>query len=205
MAERLNAPCAFFDVDTRIADERGERLIIGPRAQTIEPQLARILHFAVERRIPVVATTCVQTAPIAPVLGQGATHVRLHGDPSAALAAVAAGATAVFLERCSYGDGDANVAACVFDVFHANPYAAECIRRLGIRRWAVFGVSLEYCVRGAVMGLCRLGMQVSVLTDAVVPSPRPFGRSSEEVLADFAAAGARLQTTQAFLDEIDHG
>jgi nicotinamidase-related amidase len=195
---------AFFDVDTRVLDERGQSLIIGPRAATIAPQLTRLFQFAEDRHIPVVATTCVQTRPIGEALKNGVAHVRVEGDPGQALAA-AEQASAVFLERRSCGDGDTNVKACVWDVFKANRHAADCIRRLKVRRWAVFGISLEYCLRGACAGLCRLGMEVVVLSDAVVPSARAECTGLADGLAVLTAAGARLATTDSFLKELAHG
>jgi len=197
----VHFPIGFFDVDTRVVNDQGKGLVIGPRAEPIAPQLDPLFALASLRRLPVVATTCVQTPPVADALDTEAVHVRLDGDPKPALAR-AGSASAIFLERRSCGSAEANVAAGVFDVFHVNPHAAECIRRTGIHHWAVFGISLEYCLRGTCLGLCRLGLDVTVLTDAVVPSPRPFGQTVEEVLAELASAGAHLQRTAAFLEAI---
>ena len=193
--------CAFFDVDTRVVNTHGKGLVVGPRAVPIGSQLSQLFAFASQWQIPVVATTCVQTPPIADALSPETVHVRQNGDQGPALARVGS-ASAIFIERRSCGDGDINTARRVFDVFHTNPNASECIRRTGIHHWAVFGISLEYCLRGVCLGLCRLGMDVTVLVDAVVSSARQCGKTRDQVLAELVSAGARLQTTAAFLEKI---
>ena len=81
----MHFPIGFFDVDTRVVNDQGKGLVIGPRAEPIAPQLDPLFALASLRRLPVVATTCVQTPPVADALDTEAVHVRLDGDPKPAL------------------------------------------------------------------------------------------------------------------------
>ena len=68
----------------------------------------------------------------------------------------------------------------------------EIIASLGPRRFIVFGVATDYCVRGTAMGLLKRGLAVDLVTDAIKEIKPDDGRKAIE---EMAAAGARLVKT----------
>ncbi len=70
-----------------------------------------------------------------------------------------------------------------------NPNTAPLLRASGARRFVVFGVATDYCVRAVVLGLRRLRYPVSLGTDAIRPVSVAGG---ERALEEMRRAGARF-------------
>ena len=82
------------------------------------------------------------------------------------------------------------------DVFD-NPHTAEIVNSLSPdAEFFVFGVVTEYCVQFAAKGLLDLGRPVSIVTDAIGHLHPAAG---SKAIAELAAAGAKLTTTEAAL------
>ncbi len=215
---------ALFDVDTRIPSRADRRLVFSPRVIQIEPQLRQLLDHGRRHAVPVVATTCLgvlrvlrraqiaqegrqpfpvvgsacpYAVPILDCLDEGASYVTVDGlsPPQQPLTG-----REIFLERRGCATPDENVRTRAYDVFVSNPNAAAVIRGLAIRRWAVFGLALEYCIMAAAEGLLKLGFDVAVLVDAVVRSARSSPQTVEATYRSLQQQGARLSTVRAFLD-----
>jgi nicotinamidase/pyrazinamidase len=76
------------------------------------------------------------------------------------------------------------------------PLMNRLLDELGPARAVVYGVATEYCVRLAVLGLCRTGCTVTVLEDAI------RGIDSEaaaQALEEMRSAGATVQQTSGIL------
>ena len=83
-----------------------------------------------------------------------------------------------------------------YDVF-TNPNITEFLKRAGIREAIVYGVATDYCVKAAVLGMQKLGVQCYVVEDAIKGiTPE----SSRAALEEMAAAGAKFTTTQNVLE-----
>lgn len=80
------------------------------------------------------------------------------------------------------------------DVF-TNPVMPRLLKVLPGRA-VVFGVTTEYCVRHAVMGLRQAGAKAVVLTDAIAAVQQ---QSGHQALQEMQAAGAELSTVDALL------
>jgi nicotinamidase/pyrazinamidase len=82
-----------------------------------------------------------------------------------------------------------------YDVFD-NPNTVAVLRESGAKRFVVFGVATDYCVRAAVLGLRKLGYPVTVVEDAIRGvAPETTARAIEEM----RRAGARFRTTDQVL------
>ena len=78
-----------------------------------------------------------------------------------------------------------------------NPNITEFLKRAGIREAIVYGVATDYCVKAAVLGMQKLGVQCYVVEDAIKGiTPE----SSRAALEEMAAAGAKFTTTQNVLE-----
>ena len=84
---------------------------------------------------------------------------------------------------------------CHLDAF-TNPCAQEVVRRSGIGSWIVFGVATDYCVRLSVLGLLKLGRQVTVVSDSI---RGVADATSEQAIIEMKAAGADFRPTAAVL------
>lgn len=80
------------------------------------------------------------------------------------------------------------------DVF-TNPVMGRLLKILPGRA-VVFGVTTEYCVKHAVLGLRQAGAKVVILTDAI-GAVQP--QSGHQALQEMQAAGAELSTVDALL------
>ena len=83
------------------------------------------------------------------------------------------------------------------DVF-SNPNFDRIVKELDADRFVVYGIATEYCVKEAVMGLRKRGMNTYLVTDAV------RGISDEdatEAIEEMKDDGAVLTTTDELLSE----
>jgi nicotinamidase/pyrazinamidase len=80
-----------------------------------------------------------------------------------------------------------------FDCF-TNVNLAGLLERLDAKRYVVYGVVTEICVKFAALGLLRTGKRVELVTDAV----RSLNdAAAAEMTASFLAAGGVLTTVSA--------
>jgi hypothetical protein len=91
--------------------------------------------------------------------------------------------------------------------FDVNGNAATLFRELGLCEWIVFGNGLDLCVDHVVENLLSLGLQITFLSDVLIPSATGHGplgdsgtpQSRERTLARWRDRGARETTLDAFL------
>ena len=72
----------------------------------------------------------------------------------------------------------------------ANPNFDTILEALGPRRYVVFGVATEYCVRADVLALRERSKPVDLVVDAIRPITDEGGREALEEMG-FAEAPAR--------------
>jgi len=93
------------------------------------------------------------------------------------------GSTTLFFEKQSY------------DVF-TNPSVTFFLQEAGIKEAVVYGVATDYCVRAAVLGMQKLGIQCFVVEDTIRGiTPE----SSQKALEEMIQAGVKLITTNQVL------
>lgn len=186
----------FFDVDTQVDFMLPQGKLYVPGAQTIIPNLSRLMACARQHGIPVVSTADAH-APDDPefavwpphcVIGTpGQQRIPATEWPEPLVVPSASGAFVppqhwpqqVILEKPAYDPA-------------ANPNLDAVLRALGPRHAVVFGVATEFCVRASALALRERGFPVDLVVDAIQAITAEGGRKATE---EMAAAGVRLVTT----------
>ena len=187
----------FFDVDTQLDFLYPAGALYVPGAETVLERVAALNRYAAAHEIPVISTmdahseddpefrtwpphcvvdTAGQHKPAATLLERRVVVPNVAGDVALQ------GVQQVLLQKQA------------LDCF-TNVNLPAILERLGAERYVVYGVVTEICVRYATMGLLKTGARVEIVTDAI----RSLSDEAREAfLAEFAAAGGSLTTTQAF-------
>ena len=82
------------------------------------------------------------------------------------------------------------------DVF-TNPNAEELLLRARVKEAVVYGVAIDYCVKAAVLGMQKRGIQTYVVINAV---RGVTSEGSHSALAEMINAGAKMVTTKDVLE-----
>jgi nicotinamidase/pyrazinamidase len=192
----MEAPFAFFDVDTQIdfMDPAG-RLYV-PHAEEIIPHITRLMAYARERNIPVLSSADAHSPddpefkiwPPHCVTGtRGQQRIKETSLPGALTVSMKPGPfitpetwpPQIVIEKDVYETS-------------ANPNFDAILVALGPRRYVVFGVATEYCVRADVLALRERDKPVELVVDAIKAITEEGGLKA---LAEMAAAGAELVRT----------
>jgi nicotinamidase/pyrazinamidase len=186
----------FFDVDTQIDFLYPAGALYVPGAEKVVEQIAALNRFAGSHEIPVVSTMDAHTEGdpefrawpphcVLGVIGQHKPETTLLSRrvilPNADIVFNLDNAQQIFLEKQT------------FDCF-TNVNLAGLLERLDAKRYVVYGVVTEICVKFAALGLLRTGKRVELVTDAV----RSLNdAAAAEMTASFLAAGGVLTTVSA--------
>ncbi len=202
----MSCPILFWDVDTQhdFIDADGKLPV--PGAQAIVPALAALTHFAVQRRIPILATAdahplgdpefaqfgehCVPGTfgqkKIAQTLPTGSEVVRTDAVLEQVRRLLDGAVPQLVIEKR------------VLDAFE-EPLADRVLAELGPERIVLYGVATEYCVRCETLSLRKRGYDVTVLTDAVKAIAEEAG---VKAIAEMRAAGATVATSDAMMKQL---
>lgn len=206
MAETL----VFLDVDTQFDFMDPAGALYVPGAETLVPNLGRLMGYARENRIPVISSADAHP-PDDPSFAQWPPHcvVGTAGqrripetdlpdrlvipnrpgalDPLTLWHDVQGGAAlAVEIQKQQYSVAE-------------NPNFDTLLAELGPCHFVVFGVATEYCVHASVMALRKLDLPVELVVDAIKPITEPGGRKA---IDEMLAAGARQATTEEVLSGV---
>lgn len=192
----MSEPLVFFDVDTQVdfMCPTGKLYVKG--AETIVPNLKKLMDFARAEGIPVLSSadahspddlSFAQWPPHCVVGTPGQFRIPETSFPSAMVITNRPGrfdpprewVGQFIIEKQEY-DAATNVN---FDAV---------LKSLGKRRFVVFGVATDYCVRSTALGLRKRGLAVDLVTDAIKEIKPGDGRKA---VKEMAAAGIRLVTT----------
>ncbi len=189
----MSEPWAFVDIDTQVDFMLPQGKLYVPGAIEIIPNLAKLMSWAREQGIPVISSADAH-APDDPEFAIWPAHcvVGTPGQrripetqfPDASVVASEPGAftpserwpSQIIIEKPTYDTA-------------ANPNFDAVLKALGPRRYAVFGVATEYCVRADVLALRARGLQVDLVVDAIRAITEEGGRKA---LHEMIAAGAGI-------------
>ena len=167
-----------------------------PHAEKIIPRLVQLMAYARERNIPVLSSADSH-APDDPefklwpphcVAGtRGQQRIQETSLPGALTIPMRSGPFVppqkwppqIVIEKDVYETS-------------ANPNFDAILDALGPRRYVVFGVATEYCVRADVLALRQRNKPVQLVVDAIKAITEEDGRKA---LEEMTAAGAELVTT----------
>jgi nicotinamidase/pyrazinamidase len=189
-------PLAFFDVDTQIDFMEPAGRLYVPHAEDIIPNLVQLMAYARERNIPVLSSADAHSPgdpefklwPPHCVTGtRGQQRIKETSLP---------GALMVPMRSSPFVPPEKWPSQIVIekDVYEttANPNFDAILKALGPRRYVVFGVATEYCVRADVLALRERNKPVALVVDAIKAITEKGGRKA---LDEMTAAGAELVTT----------
>jgi nicotinamidase/pyrazinamidase len=183
----------FFDIDTQLDFMVPAGALYVPGADSILDRIAVLNRYAASQGIRVISTTDAHSEDdpefkvwphhcVLGTKGQQKCAVTLLEKrlviPNAPCTPAIEGVQQIIVEKQT------------IDVF-SNVNLPAILIELGARRYVVYGVVTEICVRTAVAGLLRTGARVEVITDAVRSLSDEAGAMA---LAEFAAAGCTLAT-----------
>jgi nicotinamidase/pyrazinamidase len=182
----------FFDIDTQIDFVYPAGALYVPGAERILPGVGEL-----NRRAPLVISTMDAHSEddpefklypphcVAGTTGQHKPAITLLNQ-RATLPNVSADARQLILEKQT------------LDCF-SNPLLEPLLAELNADRYVIYGVVTEICVQCAAFGLLRTGKNVAIVTDAVKALDE---RKAANMFSEFTAAGGRLTTISAALDNL---
>jgi len=196
----------FLDVDTQADFMLPSGRLYVPHAEEIIPNLAQLMSWAREHRIPIISSADTH-APHDPEFAQWPPHCvagtagqrRIPETlfPDAVLVENRPGA----FQSPAGWVGQVIVEKRVYD-FTTNVNIEAILASLGQPRFVVFGVATEYCVLSAVLALRKRDLPVAVVRDAIKSISEEEGRKA---LEEMATAGARLTMTTEICSPVPPG
>jgi nicotinamidase/pyrazinamidase len=194
-----NPKTVFVDVDTQVDFMLPHGHLYVPGAETIIPNLERLIAFAREHGVPVISSMDAHSAQD-PEFAQFPPHC-VKGTPGQEKIPCTLLPRPKILpnEKQPLPDAEESsgcrqwiVEKQKFDLF-TNVNAVSLLKNFGAEQFIVFGVATEYCVKAAVLGLLQMGRPVWLVTDAIRPIDAAGG---EAALREMQEAGAKLVTTR---------
>jgi len=196
----------FLDVDTQVDFMRPSGSLSVPGAEAIVPNLKALMDCARAQGIPVISSAdahprndpsfaewpphCVVGTP-----GQNRIpETRFQG------AIVIPNRRRAFVPPRKW-TGQTVVEKQDYDV-STNVNFKAILASLGRRRWVVFGVATEYCVRSSALALRNRNLPVDLVADAIRAITQEGGRKALDEMTD---AGVRLVTTAAVCAMVTSG
>ena len=188
----------FLDVDTQVDFMSPSGSLYVPHAEEIIPNLAKLMLWAREHRIPIISSADTH-APDDPEFAQWPPHC-VAGTPGQRRIAETLFPDAVVLENRPGAFqapqewvGQLIVEKSVYD-FTTNVNFDAILASLGQPRFVVFGVATEYCVLADVLALRKRNLPVALVQDAIKPITEEGRRKA---IAEMVAEGVQLVTTAA--------
>jgi nicotinamidase/pyrazinamidase len=192
----MTLPPAFFDVDTQIDFMAPDASLYVKGAEDIRPRLKRLMSYARRHRIPILSSADAHP-PDDPSFAQWPPHcvVGTRGqqripETQSADAYVVPNLPGAF-EAPDEWPGQIIIEKQEYDA-STNVNFDAILKALGERRFVVFGVATDYCVRGTALSLLKKGLSVQLVTDAVKAINEEDGRKA---INEITGAGAELVTT----------
>ncbi|MCS6884058.1 MAG: isochorismatase family cysteine hydrolase [Acidobacteriota bacterium] len=185
---------AFVDIDTQVDFMLPEGALYVPGAETLIPNLERLIAYARDNGIPVIASVDAHLIGD-PEFEQFPPHcvVNTPGQQKVSSTGIAGAQTIGVQKVPDLQVGNALVLEkTVFSIF-GNENADEVFRQIKADEYVVFGVATDYCVKAAVLGLIERGYKVAVVEDAIKGVTE---QGALEAIEEMRRAGARFVTTE---------
>jgi nicotinamidase/pyrazinamidase len=192
----LEGPLVFLDIDTQrdFLDPGGALYV--PGSVDILPNLRRLTDFAIDHKIPILATACSHH-PDDPELTVFPAHCIAHTPGQARVPATARPFSVILdVEERLSGELPPHLTLLKREL---NVFSRSDTEELVARynrdspTWVVYGVATDYCVREAVDELMQRHFKVAIVVDAI----HAIDASAEaSLLSKFARGGALMTLTE---------
>lgn len=193
----------FFDVDTQYDFMHKDGKLYVPDAESIIPNLKKITQFAKKKNIPIIASgdahrmtdweIVSKTFPPHCMAGSKGykkiPETRLSNTKIVPNKKLSNKQLKKLLEKYNRFW----ILKQRYDVF-SNPNMKTILKR--IKKAYVYGVATDYCVKAAVLGLRKMGVETYVVKDAIKPV---FKKNEKKDLSLFRKKGAKFLTTSQLL------
>jgi nicotinamidase/pyrazinamidase len=191
---------AFIDVDTQFDFMDPDGKLYVPGAEKIVPNLKRLMKHAQSRRIPVISTADAHT-PDDSEFQEFPPHC-VKGEPGQERIPATQLPRARIVppegtDEPVTGGNQVVVEKRDLDVF-TNPSMEKVLADIPAEEFVVFGVTTEYCVRAAALGLRKRGYPAIVVVDAVEAIEHEAGKKA---LHEMEEAGVKFTTTDEVIAE----
>ena len=192
----LEGPLVFVDIDTQrdFLDPAGALYVAG--SVEILPNLRRLTDFAIDHKIPILATACSHHPDDPELTIFPPTALRIRPDKHECRRQPARPLSFWMSRSVSTGELPPHLTLLKREL---NVFSRSDTDELVARynrdspTWVVYGVATDYCVRAAVDGLMQRHCKVAIVVDAI----RAIDASAEaSLLSGFARAGAVLTLTE---------
>jgi nicotinamidase/pyrazinamidase len=192
----LDGSLVFLDIDTQrdFLDPGGALYV--PGSVEILPNLRRLTDFAIDHKIPILATACSHH-PDDPELTVFPAHCIAHTPGQARVPATARPFSVILdVEERLSGELPPHLTLLKREL---NVFSRSDTEELVARynrdspTWVVYGVATDYCVREAVDELMQRHFKVAIVVDAI----HAIDASAEaSLLSKFARGGALMTLTE---------
>lgn len=192
----LEGPLVFLDIDTQrdFLDPGGALYV--PGSVDILPNLRRLTDFAIDHKIPILATACSHH-PDDPELTVFPAHCIAHTPGQARVPATARPFSVILdVEERLSGELPPHLTLLKREL---NVFSRSDTEELVARynrdspTWVVYGVATDYCVREAVDELMQRHFKVAIVVDAIHAIDASADAS---LLSKFARGGALMTLTE---------
>lgn len=193
----------FFEVDGRELHPCRDCLVFVPRATQFEEKLAHLENTAGRLGAPFVYTICCADRFLNPE--RHAESVIVPRDvTSTGWLQQLPGAKRIHLEKpVECGDYQMDAELRVWDMFLHNANAPRLFQALGVKHWVTYGIGIDHCVSSAARGLLKLGYEVTVLSDLLVPNAGGTPKTKAAKLEQLQNLGAHVKTYDELIGSLD--
>jgi len=212
----MRIPTLFWDVDTQLDFISPDGALYVPGAETLRPKLARLTDAARRYQIPVLSSADRhdRTDPEISDSPDWATSFPPHcirGSRGASRIPETDLERTLVLDEARVSDNEITTGLYqpwprvlafkkALNAF-SNPNVEQVLGWLDPMVVVVYGVALDFCNRAVIEDLLNRGRSIVVpITDA---TKAIYPDQAEALLSDWVRRGARLETTDSFLDQLE--
>ncbi len=199
----MNHAVAFLDIDTQVDFMRPEGSLYVPGAESIIPNLRRLMDCVIESGLPVLSSADAHL-PDDPSFSRWPPHCvvgtpgqRRIPETQLASALVVPNAPGAFIPPAPPA-AQTVIEKAGYDIT-GNPNFDAVMDCMAPERLVAFGVATEYCVRASVLALLGRGIAIDLVADAIRGISEAASRNA---LEELIRAGARLVTTADVIAEL---
>ena len=185
----------FFDVDTQNDFMNSDGALYVPKAESIKPNLKLLTDYARENKIPITGSRDKHFGREEYKEREG--ELQKWGGPFPEHCMAGTFGQEKIGETKTYADYPAiYFEKQNYDVF-TNPDIEKFLKQEKVIEVVVYGVATDYCVKAAVFGMQKLGIQCYIVEDAI---KGVFPDSTKIALEEMLAKGAKFIKTTDILE-----
>ena len=184
----------FVDVDTQNDFMNKDGALYVPGAEDIKNNIGILMDYAIDRKITVLKTHDYHTDEFVEFVDNGGPfppHCVKHSSGVDCISETDEYEDYIHLfEKNSYD---------VFDEEDGNPKFSQFILEHSVTKAVVYGVATDYCVKAAVLGLRRHGVEVLVVAEAIKGVSKD---TTDEALREMREKGAKIRPMKDIFAEL---